>query len=368
MKQKETSKFDRLNPKAATPGRRKPKNLRRWESISALLVTVVILLIGGLFISAGILQTETLWPKIGRPLLRTLFSISLGLLIGQLIEALGLTTRLGRLVWPLINWARLPGAAAAAFVSAFVSGVVANTMLFAGWQEGRLSKKGLVLANLLNGSIPAYVLHMPTMVFIVVSLAGKAGVIYIILTFAAAWLRLFGVILVSRMIMPECEACSFADPVIKKSWREIWSETRPKFKARLKRMIMIVVPVYLSVILAAEAGFFTWLREAAAGWIATTVVPVEAMSLVVFAVAAEFTSGFAAAGALLESGTIAVKEAVLALLIGNVAATPIRALRHQLPHYMGIYSPGLGAKILLIGQGVRVLSIVLIMGAALWLW
>jgi len=368
MERKRALKFDRRNERSEPLGLRSRKGWRRWESISALLVTGVIILIGGLFISAGILRPESLWAKVGRPLLRTLLSISLGLLIGQLIEALGLTTRLGRLVWPLINWARLPGAAAASFVSAFVSGVLANTMLFTGWQEGRLTKKGLVLANLLNGSIPAYVLHMPTMVFIVISLAGKAGAVYVLLTFAAAWLRLFGVVMVSRMIMPECEACSYADPVKKKPWRETWAETWPKFKARLKRMIMIVVPVYLSVILAAEAGFFTWLREAAAGWISTTVVPVEAMSLVVFAVAAEFTSGFAAAGALLESGTIAVKEAVLALLIGNVAATPIRALRHQLPHYMGIYSPGLGAKILLVGQGVRVLSIVLIMGAALWLW
>ena len=44
---------------------------------------------------------------------------------------------------------------------------------------------------------------------------------------------------------------------------------------------------------------------------------------------------------------------MLALLIGNIAATPVRALRHQMPHYMGIYSPKLGTKLLAIGQSLK---------------
>jgi hypothetical protein len=47
----------------------------------------------------------------------------------------------------------------------------------------------------------------------------------------------------------------------------------------------------------------------------------------------------------------------LALLAGNILAFPIRALRHQLPHYVGIYSPRMGAEILFLGQFFRVVSI-----------
>jgi len=39
---------------------------------------------------------------LGLPIIRTTAFISLGLLVGQLIESLGWTTRLGRLVWPAI--------------------------------------------------------------------------------------------------------------------------------------------------------------------------------------------------------------------------------------------------------------------------
>jgi len=50
----------------------------------------------------------------------------------------------------------------------------------------------------------------------------------------------------------------------------------------------------------------------------------------------------------------------MALLTGNVLAFPIRALRHQLPHYMGIYSPRMGAELLVLGQVFRVVSLVLV--------
>ncbi|CAO0822146.1 hypothetical protein DFAR_2850002 [Desulfarculales bacterium] len=37
--------------------------------------------------------------------------------------------------------------------------MAANTLLFL-WQEGKLTKRQLMLANLLNASLPAYFLHL----------------------------------------------------------------------------------------------------------------------------------------------------------------------------------------------------------------
>ena len=48
----------------------------------------------------------------------------------------------------------------------------------------------------------------------------------------------------------------------------------------------------------------------------------------------------------------------MALLIGNILAFPVRALRHQLPRYIGIFSPKMGTQILVMGQGFRVASII----------
>jgi hypothetical protein len=270
------------------------------------------------------------------------------------------------LVWPLVKRARLPQEAGAAFSAAFASGVAANTLLFTSWQEGKLDKRQLVLANLLNASLPAFFLHLPTTFFVVYALASQVALMYFGLTLLAALLRCLGVIGLSRFIMPPARALADQAPAMAKPWRQVLSDTWPKFLGRLKRLLLIILPVYLAIFVLAQGGFFTWLGQALARWISSEVISVEAMSVVIFGVMAEFTSGFAAAGALLHAGSLGVKEIVIALLIGNVVATPVRALRHQLPHYMGIFSPGLGTQLLAMGQGARVLSVLVVTVLFAW--
>ncbi len=121
---------------------------------------------------------------------------------------------------------------------------------------------------------------------------------------------------------------------------------------------VFVVPIYVVVFMVNAIGAFDALREWTTRTVSATFIPVEALSVVALSFAAEFTSGFAAAGALMDAGVLTVKQTVTALLIGNVVAFPIRALRHQLPRYMGIFAPKMGAQLLLMGQGFRVASIV----------
>ena len=107
-------------------------------------------------------------------------------------------------------------------------------------------------------------------------------------------------------------------------------------------------------------GFFKWLRDAAASHVSLGFLPMEAASVVIFSVATEFTSGIAAAGAFLQAGALTVPQTVLALVLGNIVATPVRALRHQLPTNVGIFSPKLGTELLLWSQGLRLLSLLLV--------
>ena len=101
-------------------------------------------------------------------------------------------------------------------------------------------------------------------------------------------------------------------------------------------------------------------RQWLSGYVVTAFIPMEALSVVILSFTAEFTSGFAAAGAFLDAGILTVKQTAIALLIGNIIAFPIRALRHQLPRYIGIFSPKMGLQLLLMGQGFRVVSIIFV--------
>ena len=192
--------------------KKRPSRRGVWIFLSLLILAGLAYLLATSTDLSHLSRPSVLWAKIGRPLLRTITFISIGLLVGQIIESLGWTSKLGRLVWPLINWARLPGPAGAAFTTAFVSGVWANTLLYTSWQEGRLDKRGLILANLLCNSLPVYVLHMPTTLFIALSLTGQAGLIYMILMGLAALVRFVGVIVAGKFIMPNCDSCALDSP------------------------------------------------------------------------------------------------------------------------------------------------------------
>ena len=230
------------------------------------------------------------------------------------------------------------------------------------YQEGKLSREEMTLTYLFNGGLPVYLLHLPTTFFIILPLTREAGLIYLGLTGTAALLRSAALLLLARWRLPAGsapagEAAMPTPPVRKeKLSQEIWR----KFRRRFSRVALYTLPIYFLIFLANDWGLFTWLREAAASHVALSFLPMEAASVVIFSVAAEFTSGMAAAGAFLQTGVLTVHQTVLALVLGNIVATPIRALRHQLPTHVGIFSPGLGTRLLLMSQGLRLLSLVVV--------
>jgi hypothetical protein len=342
--------------------RRKDSLSRRRLGI-ALVLSAALLLAGTLVLDT--VQWHMVWRRMLIPLVRLLTFITLGLAVGQMIEAAGWTGKIGKLGAPLFRFAHLGPQCSAAFSTAFISGTAANAMLYEFWQDGKISRHQLILTNLAN-QLPAFFLHLPTTVFIVLPLTGWAGGLYFILTFLAALIRLTAVLLwghFRRVANPEAWTQKRPAPPSRDKRRGVLKAIGEKLPRRLTTVATYVVPIYIAVFLLNSAGVFDWTRQWMAHWVSDRFVPVEALSLVVLGFAAEFTSGFAAAGAMLQEGVITAKQAVLALLVGNVVAFPIRALRHQLPRLMGIFAPKLGLQILLLGQGFRIVSLILVGGA-----
>lgn len=338
---------------------RKDSDTRIRNLWIALAISMLILVLGNTLLSG--VNIELTGRRLALPLLRLMVFISIGLAVGQLVEAMGWTGYLGRVGAPLFRFARLGPHCSAAFSTAFISGTAANSMLYDFWREEKINRHQLILTNLAN-QLPAFFLHLPTTVFIVLPLTGWAGGLYFIITFLAVMMRLLLVVLWGHwrpagLASDEDMENSALNPGKK---TDPWGAIKQKLPRRLMTIATYVVPIYIAVFMLNGAGLFDWSRQWMAGWLTTRFIPVEALSLVVLSFAAEFTSGFAAAGALLQEGVMTTKQAVLALLIGNVIAFPIRALRHQLPRLMGIFAPKLGLQILLIGQGFRVISLLLV--------
>lgn len=337
----------------------KPKYIHLAVSMT---FSVAVVIAGVAFVdamTATLVRDRLLWP-----LARLMIFISVGLVVGQTIEASGWMHTLASLAAPIFRYSHLAPQCSAAFTAAFASGVTANAMLLDFYEDGKICKQELFLSNFIN-QVPAYFLHLPTTFFIVIPLTGWAGGLYFLLTFSALVLRTLLFMLYGHF-RPSIQVCEtrIAVPANRSSGTSssgsVWAGIRKKFPARIINIAVYVVPIYIVVFVANAMGLFDMARNWLAGFVVTAFMPVEALSLVILSFAAEFTSGFAAAGALLEAGVLSVKQTALALLIGNVIAFPIRALRHQLPRYMGIFSPKMGTQLLVMGQGFRVLSLAVV--------
>lgn len=309
------------------------------------------------------LDLASLWSGLGWPLIRLIFFICLGLMIGNLIEALNWTRGVARVAEPLTRLARLKDITGAAFSIAFFSGITANTMLAEAHEQGRLTDKELMLSNLFN-SLPTYFLHLPTMFFITVPFIGDAAVTYVGLTLFAAFLRTTCIVFMGRILLPplseSCVVCRL-DEQKSRSWRDALAQTWARFKKRIKKILRITVPIYILIFFVNKMGGFTFLEQFMAEHVSMfSWLPPKALGIVVFHVAAEFTAGLATAGALLADGSLGTREIVLALLLGNVLSSPMRAFRHQFPYYAGIFRPRIAMKLIAVNQTLRVVAVIVV--------
>jgi hypothetical protein len=303
----------------------------------------------------------TLWSGLGWPLIRLMLLVSAGLLVANFIEALNWTHKLARLATPLIRRGNLSDIAGASFVMAFFSGVAANTMLAEGFDQQRLNKKELVLSNLFN-SLPTYFLHLPTLFFISVSLIKGAALIYVGLTLFAAILRTMVVVALGWLLLtkrPEgCIACRLGQNNLN-SWQQVLLQTWKRYKKRMPKILIFTIPIYITFYILYQLGIFVRIELLIARYVPVLAwLPPESLSIVVLQLGAEASAGLAAAGALLDAGTLGYREIVLALLAGNVLSSPVRAVRHQFPYYAGIFTPPLAIELILYNQVFRMVSLI----------
>jgi hypothetical protein len=347
----------------ATPVVANTDDKRPTSSFIVSLGISLIIILGALILikelDAAQLVSRLLWP-----LTRLMLFITIGLLVGQIIEVSGWIKPMAVLARPLFRFGHLGDHCSAAFTTAFFSGVSANAMLLDFFTEGYITRRQLFLSNFIN-QLPAFFLHLPTTFFIVIPLTGWAGALYFLITFMAVLLRTVLFLVCGRLMLPSPAknmggAAQTTPASEKKAWSDIWNRVKSRLPRRIARITVYVIPIYTLVYVLNAMGLFKVLREALAGYVVTSFMPMESLSVIILSFAAEFTSGFAAAGALLDAGVLTIKQTVLALLIGNILAFPVRALRHQLPRYIGIFSPKMGTQLLLMGQGFRVMSIIVV--------
>lgn len=302
--------------------------------------------------------------------MRIIILVAAGLVVANIIESLNWSQHLAVISRPLIRLGRLSEITGASFSMAFFSGVSANTMLAEAYDQEQLSKPELVLANLFN-SLPRFFLHLPTVFFLTAPLIKGAAFIYVGLTFTAALLQTFFIVAMSRMLLPSSNVSEPGLLPAKKKkirWRDIANKCVRRLKKRMPKLLKITIPLYTIFFLLSQNGFFgrieLYLAENA--WFLAWLQP-KSLAIVILHVTAEFSAGLAAAGALLADNSLSYREVVLALLVGNVLAAPMRAIRHQFPYYVGIFTPRIALELVGLSQLCRLASLALV-GCCYYVW
>ncbi len=312
-----------------------------------------------------------LWTGLFWPLIRLTFFISLGLFVGNLIESLHWTRYAAIVAAPLARRARLKDISAASFSMAFFSGIAANTLLSEAYDKGAISDRELIFSNLFN-SLPTYFLHLPTIFFIAAPFIGSAATVYVGLTAFAAVLRTFAIVLAGRFLLPPlpegCLPCQLEEMDKNRDNSSALKKTWKRFRKRLPKVLYLTAPIYTFFFVLKQVGVFTGLQEIMAGQGGLfSFLPPEALGIIAFHMFAEFTAGLAAAGAMITDTSLTQSQVVLALMLGNLLSSPMRAFRHQLPYYAGIFKPRMAMKLIACSQTLRAVSIALV-GAAYAFW
>jgi hypothetical protein len=301
------------------------------------------------------------------PLTRLLFGMAVALLAANALEALQWTRRLAGLAAPLVSFARLGPASGAAFALAFFSPASANALLAEAHGKGDLSGRELMFANLFN-SLPSFLLHLPTLFLLAWPALGPPAATYAGLCLLAALVRTLFAAVAARCFLPSLpDAARIAPPPPggPKNFREAARTAWKRFRRRLPRLICVTAPVYVLMYCLQRYGCFA----AAQDWLAAhtdrlSFLKPQALGIIALHLAAEMGAALSAAGSVFNAGGLSASEVVLALLVGNILSTPMRAVRHQLPSYAGFFKPLPALKLVLANQTLRAAS----MSCAAWLY
>lgn len=300
-----------------------------------------------------------LWNSLLWPLQRLLLGLAAALFLANILEALRWTDHLARLAQPLARLAHLGPASSSAFALAFVSPAAANGLLSENYVKGKISPRELMLANLFN-SLPAFCMHLPRTFLLLWPALGLPALAYAALTLGAAIFRaLFSIILGNFILPPPIGEMGKQAPQRKRAgFGRAIAAALQSLRKRLPKLLLFTIPFYLLMYFGQQWGLF----ERAEAWLAQSLswisfLSPQAMGIIVLQIVAETGATLGAASAALDEGALSGAEIVAALLVGNVLATPLRAIRHQLPMYAGLFRPVMAMKLVAANQGLRIASL-----------
>ncbi len=315
------------------------------------------------------------WPRKGLMLLELVLFISAGVLIGQMLEVSGCVKLLSVLTLPLTGLGKLSREAGPAFLMAFQSGAIANSMLVSQRDSGQLDNRELYTSVYVVSALSLFA-HLPTFVVpIGIAFGWEATFALFGVRFAAIAIQIVLTLLLSRFVIRRLNigqqrgVKEQITPVLEsrrkkgKFWPTIWQRSRKT----LTRLIIYLIPTFILMAGLEYYGAFKWLATEMPQLFTFTFLPPQSL-VVIPAQALSLYNGAIAAANFIDSGLMTVHQAVITILFGSMVTAPIRTLRHALPTYVAILGARPGLIMAISAQVFRMMFLLLCTSILMMYW
>ncbi|CAA6679495.1 MULTISPECIES: hypothetical protein [unclassified Lentimonas] len=278
--------------------------------------------------------------------------ISLGVLIGVLLEITGAIKGLAKIARPILALGNFPAVCAAAFVTAFSSAKTAHSMLASAYRGQQINRRELILGAVAN-SLPVTLMHLKFFAPMMISVLGGVGAAYVGFIVGGAVLVFLAAVLLSRILVQPRneEAVDVAETKSEKIHKRFLKMLWQRWSHMTLRVLAVAIPVYTAVAWIKAEGGFKWL----AGHLPASfeaVFPVESMTIIIAQLSGT-TAAVSSAKSLLENGGITEVQLFFTLVAGYSLALPIKVLRRNLPSALSIFPESTGFWIIGATQGLR---------------
>ncbi len=315
------------------------------------------------------------WPRKGFLLFELMVVISIGVLIGQILEVSGYVKMLSWVAMPITGLGKLSHHAGPAFLMAFQSGAVANSMLVSQRDSGQICNRELYTGVYVVSALSLFA-HLPTFVVpIGVAFGWEATIALFGVRFSAIAIQIILTLLLSRLVFRRFgigEGLRVSEQIteVRTSRRKqgaFWQTVWKRSKMTLQRLLFYLVPTFAAMATLEYYGAFKWLAAAMPQLFTFDFLPPESL-MVIPAQALSLYNGAIAAANFIDAGAITTHQAVIIILFGSMVTAPVRTLRHALPTYVAVLGARPGMIMAVSAQVFRMFFLFLCTCALMLYW
>ena len=266
-------------------------------------------------------------------------NIIAGLAMGELILALGLVERLFAPVIPrLARWG-IHGKIAAAMLMALGAPRSGAAVISGAYSDGEITRQEATYGTL-SLAFPGYLRRWIGTVTMATGIAGRAGLIFALVIVIRSACRFIWVVI----LLLKRGSGRVAESLDMKG-RLVCAKDRIRRVMGMLRRSLPWAWVFFALTYALVPFVDKVFSEYVAKWRLYSVMPAEGWAVAVSSIA-HVTAGLSSAAGALGTGRLGVGQAVLALLIGDMAGSITRTMRQNVGYWVGIFPKDLVPNLL----------------------